>query len=79
LSSFPVIFHRSELPDAPMKPETGTRVEEYCADLNEQKLPPMQQERTRANGLLEFAKASFWAVPVGTQMCWVVNSICEYS
>jgi hypothetical protein len=62
-----------------MKLETATRVEKYCASLTEQKLLSTQQERTRANGLLEFAKASFWALPVVTQMCWVVNSICEYS
>jgi hypothetical protein len=42
-----------------MKPETGTRVEKYCAKPTEQKLPSTQQERTSVNGLLEFAKASF--------------------
>jgi len=62
-----------------MKPETGTRVEKYCANLTEQKLLSTQQERTRANGLLALAKASFWAVPVDEQMCWFVNTICEYS
>jgi hypothetical protein len=42
-----------------MKPETGSRVEEYCANLTEQKLLSTQQERTKVNGLLEFAKVSF--------------------
>jgi hypothetical protein len=53
------MLHRSEFPDARMKPETGTRVERYSANLNEQKLLWMQQERTSVNGLLEFAKVSF--------------------
>ncbi len=52
-------MHRSELAAAPMKPETGTLVEKYCATLTEQKLLSTQQERTRGDGLLEFAKASF--------------------
>jgi hypothetical protein len=42
-----------------MKPETGNRVEKYCANLTEQKLLSTQQERTRVNGLLELAKVSF--------------------
>jgi hypothetical protein len=42
-----------------MKPETGTRVKECCANLIEQKSLSTQQERTSVNGLLEFAKASF--------------------
>jgi hypothetical protein len=107
------MLHRSELPDTPMKPETGTRVEEYCAKPTGQKLLSMQQERTTVDGLLEFARGPFkfggavepklaikfpgaespccqlkWPsrtslpfepVPVDPHMCWVVNSICEYS
>jgi hypothetical protein len=53
------MLHRSEFRDAGMKPETGTRVEEYCAVFTEQKLLSTQQERTRINGLLEFAKGPF--------------------
>ena len=42
---------RSELADAPIKPETGTRVEKYGSKPTEWKLPSLPQERTRV-GLL---------------------------
>jgi hypothetical protein len=53
------MLHHSEFPDAPMKPEAGSLVEKYCANLTEQKLLSTQQERTSLNGLLEFAKVTF--------------------
>jgi hypothetical protein len=53
------MLHRSEFRDAGTKPGTGTRVEEYCANLTEQKLLSTQQERTGITGLPEFANASF--------------------